>query len=41
VPFVGLSNVLPPGQGYTFAIECNDPTSGVSFFDAWITAMAI
>ena len=41
---VSLTNVLPAGQGYTFAIECREtgsPGQGVSYRDAWITAVAI
>ena len=40
---VGLTNVLPAGQGYTFAIECRDwdTPHGVYYVDAWITAVAI
>ena len=41
---VGLTNVVPAGQGWTFAIECREPAfhvSGVSYTDAWITAVAI
>jgi hypothetical protein len=41
---VGLTNVLPAGQGYTFAIECREVpfhVSGSQYRDAWITAVAI
>ena len=41
---VGLTNVVPAGQGYTFAIECREVpfvSSGVQYRDAWITAVAI
>ncbi len=39
---VGLTNVLPPGQGYTFAIECRESfPGGVKYEDAWVTAVAI
>jgi hypothetical protein len=40
---VGLTSVLPPGQGYTFAIECDEVNAspGTNYEDAWITALAI
>jgi hypothetical protein len=40
IPMVGLTNVLPAGQGYTFAIECFTDQF-ISFTDAWVTAVAI
>jgi hypothetical protein len=41
VPLVGVSNIISPGQGYTFAIECDDPGGTTYFEDAWVTATAI
>jgi hypothetical protein len=42
ISLVGLTNVIQPGQGYTFAIECREAgNNGVHYTDAWITAMAI
>jgi hypothetical protein len=42
ISLVGITGVLPPGQGYTFAVECSDPNGGaVLYKDAWITAVAI
>jgi hypothetical protein len=39
---VGLTNVIPAGRGYTFAIECREGgNAGVHYSDAWITAVAI
>lgn len=41
---VGITSVLPPGQGYTFAIECSAPAGApgdVFYNDAWITALAV
>jgi hypothetical protein len=41
MPLVGLTNVIPAGQGYTFAIECDNAGGNVDYFDSWITAVAI
>jgi hypothetical protein len=44
ISLVGLTNVIQPGQGYTFAIECRESpflVQGVQYIDAWITAVAI
>ncbi len=39
---VGLTNVLPAGQGYTFAIECRETGVADSLYTkGWITAVAI
>jgi hypothetical protein len=38
---VGLTGVVPAGQGWTFALECSDPVGGVYYRDSWITAVAI
>jgi len=41
ISLVGLTGVLPAGQGFTFAVECSDDYNNVSYRDAWITAVAI
>jgi hypothetical protein len=41
ISLVGLTNVLPAGQGYTFAIECTVSAGDIYIQDAWITAVAI
>jgi hypothetical protein len=31
ISLVGVSGVLPPGQGYTFAVECSDSNGAVVY----------
>ena len=38
---VGLTSVIPAGQGWTFAIECSGEDSDIAYADAWMTAVAI
>jgi hypothetical protein len=41
---VGLTNVVPAGQGWTFAIECREAPfhiNGSQYIDVWMTAVAI